>query len=112
MGWAEIRKNARRSVHSQFRLSAVYTSPFGVITPCNARKHNEKKIFGDLDREGYAMNIEDVNQVVFDKREVVPEKRGVIDFNVNGQTNQGKFEIVNILPDSTDDFLRVEVTLV
>jgi hypothetical protein len=107
MGWAEIRKKARRVTHSTFALPAVYTSPAGVETPCMARKHNSMKTFGDLDREGFAVNIEDVNQVVFDKLEVEPERKGTVDFGAG----QGKFNIVNILPDSTDDFRRVEVTL-
>jgi hypothetical protein len=107
MGWAEIRKKARRTVHSTFSLPAIYTSPEGVVVPCSARKHNDMKVFGDLDREGFALNIEDVNQVIFDKLEVAPKKGGIVDFGVG----QGRFEIVNILPDSTDDFRRVEVTL-
>lgn len=107
MGWAETRKKARRKVHSTFSLPAVYTSPAGVETPCMARKHNEMQTFGDLDREGYALNIEDVNRIIFDKLEVVPERNGTVDFGVG----QGRFTITNLLPDSTDDFRRVEVTL-
>ena len=108
MGWAETRKKARRTVHSTFSLSAVYYPPDGgAAVPCKARKHNSMKAFGDLDREGFALNIEDVNQVIFDGLEVIPQKLGVIDFGVG----QGRFEIVNILPDSTDEFRRVEVTL-
>lgn len=108
MGWAETRKKARRVVHSTFALPAVYTPPGGgPAVPCMARKHNEMKNFGDLDREMYATTIEDVNVVVFDSLEVEPQKNGVVDFG----TGQGKFCIVNILPKSTDEFRRVEVTL-
>ena len=108
MGWAEIRRAARRVVHSTFVLPAVYSSPDGLIVkPCMARKHNEKKAFGDLDREGFAQVIEDVNQVIFDAFEVEPQRNGTVDFG-NGEV----FEIVNILPKTTDEFRRVEVTLV
>lgn len=108
MGWAEIRRAARRVVHSQFVLPAVYSSPDGLsVVPCMARKHNEKKVFGDLDREGFAQVIEDVNQVIFDSLEVEPQRNGTVDFG-NGEV----FEILNILPKTTDEFRRVEVTLV
>jgi hypothetical protein len=107
MGWAEIRRRARRTVHSTFVLPAVYTSADGLTsTPCMARKHNEKKVFGDLDREGFAQVIEDVNQVIFDSIEVQVERNGRVDFG-NGEV----FEIVNLLPATTDEFQRVEVTL-
>lgn len=108
MGWAETRQRARRTVHSTFSLPAVYTPPGvgAVAVPCNARMHNEMKEFGDLDREGFALNVEDVNQVIFDGLEVVPEKRGTVSFGV------GKvFQIENILPKTTDEFYRVSVTL-
>lgn len=106
--WADIRKAARAVVHSTFALSAVYSSPDGLtVVPCNARKHNEKRTFGDLDREEYALRIEDVNQIIFDNLEVDPKKHGTVDFG-NGEV----FEIVQILPKTTDNFYRVEVTLV
>lgn len=107
MGWAETRNKARRVVHNTFALLAVYTSPLGVVTAgIHARMHNEKKEFGDLDREGFALSIEDVNQVIFDGNEIVPEKKGVIDFG-----GSKVFIITNILPKTTDEFMRVEVTL-
>lgn len=106
MGWAEIRQRARRAVHSAFSLPAVYTAPGSAESvPCMARKHNETKVFGDLDREQYAQVIADVNQVVFDSIEVEPERNGVVDFGVG----QGKFRITEILPKTTDEFRRVEV---
>lgn len=109
MGWAETRAKARRVVHSTFALPAVYTSKDGnTVVPCNARKHNELKTFGDLDREQYAQVVTDVNQVIFDSLEVEPQKGATVDFGVG----QGKYEITLILPKSTDDFQRVEVVLV
>lgn len=107
MSWADIRKKARRDVHSTFRLPAVYSSPDGlVVTPCFARMHNEMKTFGDLDREQFAQIIDDVNHVIFDGLEVDPKKDGIIDFG-----GKAKFIIVNVLPKTTDEFYRVEVTL-
>ena len=115
MGWAEIRQRARRVVHSTFSLPAVYTAPgIGAVpVPCMARMHNEAKLFGDLDREGYAQVIEDVNQVVFDALEVEPAKNGVVTFYSDAARTivVGVFEINNILPKTTDEFRRVEVTL-
>lgn len=108
MGWAEIRKKARAVVHATFALPAVYSSPDGLtVIPCMARKHNEKKAFGDLDREGFALSIEDVNQVVFDELEVVPQRNGTVSFENGTEV----FTIVSLLPDTTDNFRRVEVTL-
>jgi hypothetical protein len=94
MGWAEIRQRARRTVHSAFSLPAIYYPPDGSPgVSCSARMHNEMRTFGDLDREGFAQNIEDVNQVIFDALEVEPEKKGRIDFGT------GKvFRIENVLP--------------
>lgn len=108
MGWAETRKKARRIVHSTFSLPAIYTSKSGVVTPCMARMHNEMKEFGDLDREGFVKNMEDVNQVIFDALEVEPEKGATVQFP---DYEDALFSIVNILPKSTDEFRRVEVTL-
>jgi hypothetical protein len=66
------------------------------------------KIFGDLDREGFAKSMEDVNQVIFDAMEVEPERGGKVQFP---DYDDATFEIVNILPKTTDEFRRVEVTL-
>jgi hypothetical protein len=107
MDWAQVRRKARRVVHDTFAISAVYSSPLGVETPCKARMHNELQVHGDLDREGFSQVIENDNRVILDGLVVTPEKHGTIlftDYNVT-------FEIVNILPDSTDEFRRVEVTL-
>jgi hypothetical protein len=106
MGWADIRKAARRVVGATFALPAVYTSPAGIETPCNPRRHNVLKVFGDLDREGFAKTIEDVNRIVFDLREVIPEKNGTVLF----LDDNSEYDIVNLLP-VTDDFQRTEVTL-
>lgn len=107
MGWADIRKAARRVTHATFSLPAVYRSADGnTETQCSARLHSEKKVFGDLDREGFARMLEDQNIVVLDIREIgTPEKNATVDFG-----NNIIVEIVNILP-VTDDFIRVEVTL-
>lgn len=107
MDWAETRQAARRVVHDTFRLPAVYTSRAGVVTPCFVRMHNEMKSFGDLDREGFAQREEEINRIIFDSVEVVPEKGAVVDV-----TGFAIFNIVNILPETTNGFIRTEVTLV
>lgn len=107
MGWAETRAKARATVHSTFSLPAVYTSPDGTVNiPCRARMHNEKKMFGDLDREQYAMQIEDVNVVIFDAIDIEPARHGTVDFGAGK-----KFVIVNFYPRTTDTYIRAEVTL-
>lgn len=108
MGWVETRKKARTIVHSTFSIPAVYTDPDGTVTPCNVRRHNEMKEFGDLDREGFARVIEDVNQLVFDLEEVEPVKNATIFFADIDAT----FKITNFLPKTTDNYYRAEVTLV
>lgn len=116
MGWTETLATARDAVHGTFRRPAVYTSPTNVVTNCWVRLHTDLKIFGDLDREGFARTYEDINQAVFDSTEVVPKKGGVVDFGVdnNHVAIPGadiKFDIVNVIPRNANKYIRVEVTL-
>jgi hypothetical protein len=82
VSWATIRAAAKRVVHDTFAREALYTGPEvgDLALPARIRLHTQFLRFGDLDREGYAQVIDDVNQVMIDVGEVVPKKNGRIDF--------------------------------
>lgn len=117
MGWNEIRANSRDLVHDMFRRPAVYTAPDGVTTTnVWVRLHSKMQIFGDLDREGYARMIEEVNHIIFDSTEVVPKKNGVVDFAVDELFQpligvEAKYDIVNVTPPAGDRYIKTGVTL-
>lgn len=116
MGWRELRAQSRDIAHSTFARPAVYTSPLGAAINVMARLHNKLEVFGDLDREGYAKRFEEVNQVVFDSAEVIPQKGGSVDFGVTANYEvmpliDEKYEIDNVLPPAGDRYIKTEVTL-
>lgn len=82
MSWATIRAAAKRVVHDTFAREATYTEPEAGAVPVAARirLHTQFLRFGDLDREGYAQVIDDVNQVMVDTGEITPRQHGLIDF--------------------------------
>lgn len=116
MGWREIRAKSRDIVHATFARPAIYTSPLGVVTNVTARLHNKMEVFGDLDREGYAKRFEEVNQVIFDSTQIVPQKGGSVDFGVTANYEvdpliEEKYDIVNVTPPAGDRYIKTEVTL-
>ncbi len=116
MGWREIRAKSRDIVHATFARPAIYTSPLGVETNVTARLHNKMEVFGDLDREGYAKRFEEVNQVIFDSTQIVPQKGGSVDFGVTANYEvdpliDEKYDIVNVTPPAGDRYIKTEVTL-
>lgn len=117
MNLDDIRDASRASVHAQFAIPAVVTPVDESLpqVPVTARLHRDlKKPFGDLDREGFAMVIEQHNQVVFDVREWQtthstwrPKRGDAIDFG-RGRT----FELGDTLSDRADPYyLKMEVTI-
>ena len=82
MGLEEIRDRARAQIHDHFTVAAVVRSPDGsVAVNVGARLHiDSKKPFGDLDREGFAIVIEEYNQVIFDRLQWEPVKGWNVDF--------------------------------
>jgi hypothetical protein len=68
MGWPQIKQKARDDVHRTFVWPALFlTTPTPV--EIGVRVHYRVKQFGDLDREGFATVVEDVNFIILDSRE-------------------------------------------
>lgn len=80
MAWADIIAEARAAVHEEFALPATYTAPQvgAVPLPITVRWHTNSVRHGDLDREGYAQQNEDINRMIFLADQVVPARNGVV----------------------------------
>jgi hypothetical protein len=114
MGWNEIRAAARKIVHSQFALPAFYSTADAstIEMPVSVRLHNDLKKFGDLDREGYARVLETVNQIVFDKDEVMPERNATVTFRFDDEEDL-VYNLDVILPSPDGGrYVRTEVSRV
>lgn len=107
MGLEEIRDRARAQIHDQFTVAAVVRSPDGsVAVDVGARLHiDSKKPFGDLDREGFAMIIEEYNQVIFDRLQWDPIKNWTVDFG------RGRVYVLgNFLGAKSGRYAKMEMT--
>lgn len=102
MGWAETRQEARLAVHSEFGVPASYLSPVPSAepVPCTVRFHTRIIRQGDLDREGYAQVVEDINRVIFLRSEVDPIRRGTV-------TIDGREFVLEVAEPSEDGLLAV-----
>jgi hypothetical protein len=106
MGWQDIRDQARGVVHTAFCVPATYFPPGsddGVAV--TVRHHTVTAIGGDLDREGYAERIEDVNRIVLDTEQVTPEYKAKVVLS-NGDAlyleaaerqDAGRYQVWNVL---------------
>jgi hypothetical protein len=75
--WAEIKAQARDKVHTTFALPATYYAPgSSTAVPVTVRHHTRTWTGGDLDREGYGQQVEDINRLVFDTGQVTPAYKG------------------------------------
>jgi len=106
VGWQEIRAAARDTVHSTFAGAATYYAPGSVVAvPVTVRHHTATVVGGDLDREGYAEQIEDVNRVIMDTTEVTPVYKGklvmsngdVLYLEVAERQDAGRYQVWNVL---------------
>jgi hypothetical protein len=71
MDWAEIRRQARATIHEHFGREVEYVGPTGGASQrTSARIHTQNVLVGDLDREGYPRIMEDVDRVIFLTSEV------------------------------------------
>lgn len=107
MSWDEIRNAARRVVHDTFRLACVYRAPNKAPRDIHARLHTKLRVFGDLDREGYAQMLEDVNYVFLDDAEGPFVENATITFAATGQ----KFNVTWVAPNTDGSgYRKAEVT--
>ena len=94
--FADFLADARASLHESLSLAAVYRDPgagtLDVITAVRLLRTQPK--FGDLDRQGFAQVVEDVNQLVLDTTDV-PEPQERARVTVAGQ---GIFRVDAVLP--------------
>lgn len=106
MGWADTKRQARLRVHAHFAVSAEYTGPAlgSSAIPCSVRVHTKIARFGDLDREGYAEVVEDINRVIFLQSEVTPARKGIVTLYSGHQ-----FAIETIEPPTDDTVVVCEV---
>ena len=107
MSLEAIRDQARATIHDQFTIAAVVRSPDGSVTvDVGARLHIDgKKPFGDLDREGFALVIEEYNQVIFDRQQWEPQKGWSVDFG-RGRV----YNLVNFLGPRSARYIKMEIT--
>jgi len=71
MGWLEIKQRARDVTHTTFGIPALYRPAGGVPTGTSARLHYKVRTFGDLDREGFATTVDDVDYVIVDTHDLL-----------------------------------------
>lgn len=107
MSWQEVRTAARDLVHEVFAANANYFAPGSAVpVPCNVRRHTRTVLQGDLDREGYAQQFEDVDRIVIDTQEVAsPARRGRV-VMANGdefwlevleRVDDGRYQVWNVV---------------
>lgn len=106
MSWSTIRAAAKRVVHSTFARDASYTAPTpgAIAVAARIRLHTRYLQFGDLDREGYAQVIDDVNEVLVDTGELIPAMHGLIDFEGIRQ-----YRITDVVKDVGEQFWTCKV---
>ena len=78
----DIRDKSRAAIHARFALPAVISSSGGsAIGTAGVRLHRaDSRAFGDLDREGFAFEVEGKNVLVFDRDEWEPQHQQIVDF--------------------------------
>ncbi len=69
-GWAEAKRQARRTVHAQFAVSALYSDPETTDAPVTCRYHSKLVTHGELGSEGFAEVLENVTRLVFNETEL------------------------------------------
>lgn len=99
MEWAALRRSARRVVHATFGFSAYYYPAFGQPFQCRVRVYAAGKMFGDLDREGFAQVVESVTQILLLQEDVAPKRGDVIEV----YDAQYAFKVDHVMP-TTDDY--------
>lgn len=76
MNWFAIKAKAQQDVHATFAVPAVYRATGTMLdVDVTVRLHTRQEVIGDLDREGFAQILQDVNRVVLDTEEIATPKR-------------------------------------
>lgn len=107
MGLDETRDRSRAHVHAQFSIPAVVRSPDGLTeVAVGARLHrNVRKPIGDLDREGFALVIEQGNGIIIDREQWDPQKNWAIDFG-----RDRVFNLDTLDDDKGERYVRMQVS--
>jgi hypothetical protein len=104
--WREIKASSRDVVHSTFGVTGVYYPPGSDDgTDVIVRHHTGTVIGGDLDREGYGEQIEDINRIILDTEEVTPAYKGRVEFpngdvlylEVAERQDAGRYQVWNVM---------------
>lgn len=85
MSLAEIKRQARKAVHTAFRRAALYAAPDSVDDPVEVgvRWHAAGARIGALGSDGYAEMVSTSDRIIFDAEEladlgVTPVRGGVV----------------------------------
>jgi hypothetical protein len=69
--FATLLASTRQTVHNTFGCDGSYTDTVTTVpVGLRVRWHPVKAMFGDLDNQGYANVLDQVNTVIFDKNEL------------------------------------------
>lgn len=110
MSWHTDRAAMREDVHGKFSRAARYFAPGSAsYVVCSVRRHDNQARFGDLDRDGYAQVVEEVQRCVFDVTEVPsPEEKGRVHFTEDGFV----YRIATVLPADDARYITCELVRV
>jgi hypothetical protein len=107
--WAALKKNLRQTVHNVMAVSAFYVDEtLSAEVPLTVRFHTKGQVVGDLDQQGYATMIENVNRLIFNEPELtsfslVLRREGTVRFpdynlafqlDVRDDTATGPIEVI------------------
>jgi hypothetical protein len=83
--WADVKADARRTVHETFAVRCLYRAPGQNDTvEVSARLHT-RMVVGGAEGAGYATIVEGVTRVIFDREELIvkgvrPRRNGLVTF--------------------------------
>lgn len=106
-GWETIKSKARGVVHTTFERPAVYRLGAGADQPCTVRLHVGQQLIGDLDREGFAQVMQDINRIKFKLSQVTPRTGAIVTISSTGfkfrletaeQSDDAEYQLWNVTP--------------
>lgn len=78
MNWAEIKQQARDTVHQTMSVPGLYTDTLQTDLPINVRLHRKSAYIGEDFDEFSPGLFSQINRVIVDLREVTPIRNGRI----------------------------------